>query len=248
MGRRILLGHEGAVAWMRRRLFGHAPESFLAGTRWGRCYADYADVARYFDQWADNRAPDSFFSRHYDHDAQGHYGAPGIVSNDVSARLPPNANVLDVGCGTGLAGARLVHSGHRVTGIDISTRMAQKALEKGYSSVRTLDVTADELPWRREFDACICVGLLGEWVRPDTLLPTLLGVLRADAVIGLTLERWNAAPEAVVALLQDAGFTVYRQETSVGFRRFMCSTIQYHYIVAERRAIAASPTSSAASG
>lgn len=237
MSRRSLLSNEGAAAGVRRRLFGHAPGSLLAGTRWGRFHSDYGDVAHYFDRWADNRAPDLFFSRGYDQDAQGHYGAPGIVSSHVSARLPPKADVLDVGCGTGLAGAELVRSGHRVTGIDISARMAQKALEKGYRSVRIFDVTAAELPWHREFDACICVGLLGEWIRPDTLLPRLLGVLRDDAVIGLTLERQNAAREDVVALLQDAGFTIYRQEAGVGFRRFMCSTIRYHYIVAERRTI-----------
>lgn len=235
MSRRPAPCNEDAAARLRRRLFGHGPGSLLAGTRWGRFHVDYADVALYFDRWAADRAPDVFFSRGYDQDAQGHYRAPDIVSGRVSSHLPANARVLDVGCGTGLAGAELVRSGHVVTGVDISARMAERALAKGYSSVRILDATAVELPWRQEFDACICVGLLGEWIRPETLLPKLLKVLRHDATIGLTLERQNAAPEYVVALLQDEGFTVCRQEDGVGFRRFMCSTIRYHYIIAERR-------------
>lgn len=234
MSRRPLRRNENAATRLRRRLFGHAAESLLAGTRWGRFHADYADVAQYFDRWADEPAPHLFFSRDYDQDAQGHYRAPGIVSSHMAARLPPDANVLDVGCGTGLAGAELVRCGHRLTGVDISPRMAQKALAKGYRSVRILDAACVELPWHREFDACICVGLLGEWIRPQTLLPKLLGVLRDHAIIGLTLEHRNAGLELVVASLQEAGFTVCRQETGAGFRHFLCSSIRYHYIVAER--------------
>lgn len=43
-------------------------------------------------------------------------------------RLPPNAHVLDLGCGTGLPTARqLVDAGARVTGTEISPRMLETA-------------------------------------------------------------------------------------------------------------------------
>lgn len=224
-----------AVSRWRRRIRGHPATSHLAGTRWGRYHSDYADVARYFDRWADQGAIGVPFSKRYEQEANGHYCAPQIMSERILTYLPTGATVLDVGCGTGLSGAGLVRSGHRVAGVDISARMGQKALAKGYESVHVLDVTAAGLPWRQEFDGCVCVGLLGEWIRADALVPQLLNVLREKAVIGLTLDSATESREVMLEMLRAFGFNLCWQKTGIGFRKFLCSTIRYHYIVAERR-------------
>lgn len=233
---------KGIVVRWRQRFDRRSPDSLLAGTLWGRYHDSYDDVARYFDHWADRRASDALLSRGYEQDAVGNYHAPRVISERMVASLPPGARVLDIGCGTGLAGAGLVRAGHRLTGIDISPRMARKALDKGYEAVLIDDVTAGELPWRRRFDGCICVGVLGEWISADVVLPKLIPALREQAVIGLTLERRSADLSNALDRLRAADFAVRWQHEGVGFHKFLCGTIHYHYIVAERKAAWIAPS------
>jgi len=51
-----------------------------------------------------------------------------VWTGKLLAALQPGSNVLDLGCGCGIPVAkRLVHEGHRVTGIDISERQIERA-------------------------------------------------------------------------------------------------------------------------
>ena len=50
---------------------------------------------------------------------------------DVSLRFAvPNANVVDLGCGTGLISGHLLRSGCNVTGVDFSRSMLRRAMSK----------------------------------------------------------------------------------------------------------------------
>src|SRR5258708_5244093 len=59
-------------------------------------------------------------------DADGGQYTPWL--NDLLARLPAAADVLDLGCGCGVPGARSpANAGHRVTGVDISDVQIRRA-------------------------------------------------------------------------------------------------------------------------
>ena len=75
--------------------------------------SDPREVADRYDAWA----------KAYDDDlASWSYQAPAVVADTVVSRLPEVASVLDVGCGTGLAGRALRERGFegQLRGLDIS--------------------------------------------------------------------------------------------------------------------------------
>jgi SAM-dependent methyltransferase len=77
---------------------------------------------------------------------------------ELSGRLGPNADVLDLGCGCGVPVARdLSTAGHRVTGIDISDVQIERAqrLVPGATFVRG-DATQAAFP-PGSFDAVVCL-------------------------------------------------------------------------------------------
>jgi SAM-dependent methyltransferase len=77
------------------------------------------------------------------------------VDQIVDRHLPPNARILDVGCGTGIDAARLVAAGHEVIAVDGSAEMVAKAAERfaGRVEVRQQDVnTIDQSDLTGPFD------------------------------------------------------------------------------------------------
>ena len=48
----------------------------------------------------------------------------------AAADLPPDALVLDAGCGPGLVSEALLRSGHRVVGVDLSAEMVRRARQR----------------------------------------------------------------------------------------------------------------------
>lgn len=113
---------------------------------------DVQAIKRYYEGWADD----------YDEDV----GAERYALPDEVARLldqlvrqdagepidgltidpgPPDPSILDVGCGTGLIGVRLTHSGYRtIDGVDLSPAMTERAATRGcYRNLRSgVDITA----------------------------------------------------------------------------------------------------------
>ncbi|HEX7328383.1 MAG TPA: class I SAM-dependent methyltransferase [Casimicrobiaceae bacterium] len=74
---------------------------------------------------------------------------PGIVAILGKARLPTNALVVDVGCGSGLLAAKLDEAGYRVHGIDASPAMIELArahAPRATFEVRALPAGAAALP------------------------------------------------------------------------------------------------------
>ena len=74
------------------------------------------------------------------------YSAPALVAEAIRDALPPDASrdleVLDAGCGTGLAGPLLRPCARRLTGVDLSKHMLEQAQGRGcYDELVQSDLT-----------------------------------------------------------------------------------------------------------
>ena len=75
--------------------------------------------------------------------------------------LPRNSEILDVGCGTGYPiAAYLTEKGHRVTGIDVSTEMLEKARALKLVNARFINVDFTDYVADTSFDAVIAFDSL----------------------------------------------------------------------------------------
>jgi SAM-dependent methyltransferase len=94
-------------------------------------------------------------------------------------------SVLDVGCGTGIAGLLFQARGCQVLGIEPDERMARLARQRGL----TVEVVSFE-GWQareRRFDLLVC-GQAWHWIDPQVGVTKLVTVLRPGGRLGLF---WN---------------------------------------------------------
>jgi predicted TPR repeat methyltransferase/uncharacterized coiled-coil protein SlyX len=93
-------------------------------------------VIQLFDRYADR------FDKHLLEDLA--YRAPEQVAQAVLRAAPPqNAEVLDLGCGTGLCGPFLRPLAGRLVGVDLSSRMLAKAADRAlYDELVQADIVA----------------------------------------------------------------------------------------------------------
>jgi len=87
--------------------------------------APVAYVKNVFDTYADT------FDTHLEQ-VLGYRTPQLLVALAAGAAAPENGwDVLDLGCGTGLAGAAIVHFARQLVGVDVSGKMLQKAAQRG---------------------------------------------------------------------------------------------------------------------
>lgn len=109
-----------------------------------------------YDEWAAD----------YDADLVEQFGyrSPALVADRLASMLDDrDATVVDYGCGTGLSGAALAAAGFStIDGVDLSAGMLDIAGATGhYRALHRLDLTAP-LPFADgEYDALVCVGVMG---------------------------------------------------------------------------------------
>jgi SAM-dependent methyltransferase len=115
----------------------------------------------------------------------------------------PGADVLDVGCGTGISARQFEAAGCRVLGIDVDERMADFARMHGLE----VEVAAFEAwePAGRAFDAVIA-GQTWHWVDPIAGAAKAAQVLRPGGRLALFWNMFRPSP-----VLNEAFSTVYRQ-------------------------------------
>lgn len=118
---------------------------------------------------------------------------PGEMVDRIFA-LSPGADVLDVGCGTGIVSRQFRAVGCRVLGVDVDERMALFARSAGLEvEVSTLEAWD---PAGRRFDAVVC-GQAWHWVQPVAGAAKAASVLRPQGRLAVF---WNVAqPPAEVA-------------------------------------------------
>jgi ubiquinone/menaquinone biosynthesis C-methylase UbiE len=98
----------------------------------------------------------------YDQDTVGgmNYVGPKISAKRLAELVGPDAEILDAGCGTGLAGAELAELGFKsIDGMDISPDMLEEARKKGpYRGLQVEDMTKALSYDTDSYDAVVCVG------------------------------------------------------------------------------------------
>lgn len=83
------------------------------------------------------------FAKDYDAQMQGplQYSQHQRIAVRLNELLAPPADVLELGCGTGLVGSVLAPQGYWVDGIDLSALMLEQAAERGYRSLVKAEIT-----------------------------------------------------------------------------------------------------------
>ncbi len=136
------------------------------------------------------------------------YHVPERLAAEISALRGKDArlDVLDLGCGTGLLGAAIRHLANRMTGIDLSPRMLERASERGiYDRL----VGEDLAPFLRAepaagydlvaaADVFVYVGDLAD------VFAQAARILRSRGLFVFSVER-HPAPAAQGYLLQPTG-------------------------------------------
>lgn len=100
------------------------------------------------------------------------YVSPTVCAHAVAPFLPDrDAALMDLGCGTGLAGEALTALGYRhIDGVDFSSEMLAVAKSRNcYSSLAIADLNAVlDVPSAR-YAAAVSVGVFGQHVLPGAL-------------------------------------------------------------------------------
>lgn len=114
------------------------------------------------------------------------------ASDVVHSHVPPGAEILELGCGTGRMTRRLLELGHPVTGVDVSAVMLRHApsqAEKVLAEIETLDLG-------RNFPVVLLASNLVN--RPDRasrhgLLASCRRHVKADGQV--IIQRWSPTAE-----------------------------------------------------
>ena len=149
---------------------------------------DAKAVQEYYDAWSE-----TYDATLNDWD----YRAPQDACDLIEARLPDNARILDVGCGTGLMGAALQERGtFKVDGVDISARSLSVALKRGcYDRLVQHDLQRLPLPFGDDmFDAAVSVGVLTYVEHAEALMRDLCRTVRPRGIVAFTQrdDLWDA--------------------------------------------------------
>ena len=140
----------------------------------------------------------------YGRDSTAQRGAADVLL--ALARVGPEEDVLDVGCGTGALLARLrTATRGRVVGADPSPRMLEEARRAAPAAAELLRCAAEELPFEQEFDLVVSNSAL-QWFRdPAGALARFRRALRPGgrtAIQAPATARY--APEFVEAMAEVA--------------------------------------------
>jgi 2-polyprenyl-3-methyl-5-hydroxy-6-metoxy-1,4-benzoquinol methylase len=145
------------------------------------------DTAEYWDEQADgfDEAPD-------------HGLTDPVVraawSKVLLSLLPHACEVADLGCGTGSLAVLLAEHGHRVTGVDVSSRMVEAAAAKasaaGVAATFLVGDAAQPPLAPGSYDVVLCRHVLWAMPDPDDALRRWVRLLRPGGRLVLVEGRW----------------------------------------------------------
>jgi len=117
------------------------------------------------------------------------YKTPELLFDLVHPYLTEEMNVLDLGCGTGL-GAQLYRPfAKRLTGVDVSSRMLEKAAEKKiYNRLEVFDILQDwDFP--KKFDLIYSSDVFVYFGNLETIIRSASSYLASGGIIAFSVER-----------------------------------------------------------
>ena len=150
--------------------------------QWVYSSRDNAELAERYDQWA----------KDYDSDIEQDFGwlAPQKASEALARHVAKDAQVLDAGAGTGLAGQILESMGYtKLVAMDFSAGMLDEARKKGVYQEFHRMVMGETLGFGAgAFDAVISVGVLTVGHAPASSLDELVRIIRTGGHIVFSLR------------------------------------------------------------
>lgn len=124
-----------------------------------------------------------------------YYKAPDHIFTEVTPLLPPGArdlNILDLGCGTGLAGEKFRPLARYLTGIDLSREMIKKARARRiYDSLRAEDITQALHRTKARYDLVVASDVLVYFGDLEEILHAVANVLADGGMFAFSVETWE---------------------------------------------------------
>ena len=208
-------GFENKIAWaaLAESIGGSAENMETDPDRSLHPEALHRETIASYDQIAEK-----FAAQWFDH-------PPRIALGKLMALLPPNAIVLDAGCGPGHHSAYLAQHGHEVMGVDLSKGMLEIA-QRRVRSAKFQRMDARNLAFPpATFDAVWCAAMAMHVPR-ETILSLFRGfhrLLRPSGILGINIQvgrrsevvergkdlrffEYYRGQEEIAALLERAGF------------------------------------------
>jgi SAM-dependent methyltransferase len=171
---------------------------------------------------------------------------------DLDARLPDGADILELGCGRGVPGTRVLARRHRITGVDISAVQIELARHHvpeasfAHADAAELEIAAGSL------DAVVAlfffghvpmdeqrelIGRIAVWLDEGGLLLATFGAGDAGEEVD---EDWLGAPmffaslggDSYVPLLRECGLALLREEV-VFQREPGHGEVAFHWVLAQ---------------
>lgn len=173
----------------------------MEDTIWGSTYGSTAAIQAAFDR----------FGPEY-HQAIVASGAPAGAASALYPHLAPNAQGIDLGCGSGALGQALHVCGLTtpLDGIDLSPGMLTLAAETGcYRRLHRANLLLKAgLPALDPYDFVISMGLIGDYVPYYLALPYAVSLLRPGGHLGFAVESRSTPWRALEELAARLGLTV----------------------------------------
>lgn len=160
--------------------------------------------ARASDQYV-RQVFDQFADRFDDELAELHYQGPELIAAALARHLDApdsHLDILDAGCGTGLCGPVLRRYARRLTGVDLSPQMLERARERAiYDDLETAELTAYLDAHPGAWDLIIACDTLNYFGDLGPALSAASRALKPAGRLVFTLEH-ELEPDA-------AGFVLY---------------------------------------
>lgn len=124
--------------------------------------------------------------------------------------------VLDAGCGTGLLFEHIGEPIKLLVGLDISSKILEKAKKraKRFSNVNLIRADADLMPFQKDvFDLIFAITLLQNTPNPILTLHEIKRVGKRPSIIVVTGLKKEFSPKAFKGLLAKAGLKVFIMES-----------------------------------